>query len=269
MTPRTRLLLLLCLPLALPGCLGKESEESGGFYSAPVNYNHDRTYSFTLYDLTVENAPAIAGSVVYPLESGTSASCCIKLPATWRPGLKVRLAWRESDHTIEILEDSLLPHRDLIGEHEEELEIPRYETPGNLYVTFLPESRVELVVSRTEPGSETWPGAIKQSPWDRCVEKHGRMPCKLTGTYIQFDVTSYRGFCTSTKRKGLETSITKDGRQIRPCEIVMAECLRDYEDEGFCNRALWGKERKGCIGENGEWVWCKDQQHLADEEKGK
>jgi hypothetical protein len=206
-----------------------DSDKIGGYVDT-INYNYNRTYGFSLYDLTAESDAPISGGVVWQLASGGNVNCCIALPKQWRPGLKVRLDWRESDHTWSREGDTFDIHRELIGEHAEEFEIPHYDQPGNLFIVFLPEGKVELVVSKVEPASPDWPGSIKQTPWDYCVEKNGRFPCKMVLPPVGLTITELRGLC---RRQDKET-----------CDKAMGWCFHDYEDKALCERVLWSKEEK-------------------------
>jgi hypothetical protein len=209
-----------------------DSDKVSGYVDT-INYNYNRTYGFSLYDLTTErDAPLISGGA-HVLDSGGNVNCCIALPKQWRPGLKVRLDWRESDHTWSREGDTFDVHRELIGEHTEEFEIPHYDQPGNLFIVFLPEGKVELVVSQVEPASPDWPGSIKQTPWNYCVEKNGRFPCKLTLPKLSLSFREMTGFCSWIK---------EENRDMKTCEKAIAACVHDYEDKALCERVLWGKE---------------------------
>jgi hypothetical protein len=249
-------LLALILPLWMMGCAdhaatkdatdkGTDTDTVGGYVDV-INYNHNNSYKFTLFDLTVENTPAISGGIVWWLASGGNVNCCIALPKIWRPGLKVLLDWHETDRDA------------VIGEYKREFEIPRYTRPGNLFIVFLPKSEVELVVSEGGPGPENWPGSIKQTPWDYCVQTHGRKAC-VAALPKTFDADGYSGSCTRWKRKNM----------MDYCEKTLGWCIKEYEDEEFCNKVLWGKEQKGCLDRKGKDDWCEDQKALSDEYKKK
>jgi hypothetical protein len=261
-------LLALTLPFWMGGCASLGAEKTVGAYVDAINYNHNRTYRFTLYDLSTEDEDPVSGGGVDLLASGGSVNCCIALPKQWRPGLKVRLVWRESNHTWVYEGGTYTVQRGLIGDHNQEFEIPRYTRPGNLYITFLPKGEVELVVSEVGLASKDWPGRIKQTPWNYCVETHGLKPCKLTLPKT-FLVDSAWGYCTYWNRFGRE-DYRRRGKEIHDvCKSLMQSCLHDYEDEEFCNKVLWAKEPKGCHDRQAKPVWCDDQKALSDEDKKK
>ena len=199
-----------------------------GAYVDVINYQHDHNYGYELYDLTVPETPAIGGGAVYPLASGGNVNCCIALPKVWRAGMKVKLAWRDYYRAVP----------DEVGVKQvdttQDFEIPRYEQPGNLYITFLPEGKVELIVSQVEPGYPNWPGSIKQTPWEYCVAKNGRKACKAVLPKI-FSISESKGFCTYVKRIGEDMGL---------CKSAMTRCIDEYEDQELCTKTLWSEERK-------------------------
>lgn len=131
-----------------------------------VSYQHDRSVSYTLYDMSTTPPKAVGGSIVDRLASGGDKGCCVTLPTNWKPGLKVQVRWEEGDR------ERMYPEI-----HKRTLDIPRYEQPSDLYVVFYPSHEVEVVVSVGEPGHPTWTGRIKQTPWQFCVAQHGRKEC--------------------------------------------------------------------------------------------
>ncbi len=189
-----------------------------------VNYMHDRGVSYTLYDLSTNPPAAIGGSTVYMLDSGGAQACCLNLPAVWRPGLKVRLEWNETDRKTSY------------ETRTKDLEIPRYERPANVYVVFYPGHEVEVVASEGEPGHPAWKGRIKETPWDLCVAQHGRKLCKAATARL-FDTVSNQGICTYMKEKG-----SPDAEDN--CAWTLHECMTDYEDERYCKDLIWGAYKK-------------------------
>lgn len=190
-----------------------------------VNYMHERGVKYTAYDLSKTPPVAIGGAIVYMLGTGGEKGCCIALPKTWRPGIKVRVVWGEADRQQTYPE-----------EYTRDLEIPRYEEPADLYVVFYPKHEVELVVSPAEPGHPDWRGRIKKTPWEQCVETYGRKPCKAA-LPKQFDTGSSQGLCNYLKDR-------KDPEADNFCQFSMERCMLDYEDEPFCKGILWGPYKK-------------------------
>lgn len=205
-----------------PGAAASGSaQESSSVMTDSVNYMHERGLKYTLYDLSKTPPTAIGGAIVYMLGSGGEKGCCIALPKTWRPGIKVRVQWHESDRT------QIYPQ-----EYNRDLEVPRYDQPADLYVVFHSKNEVELVVSQAEPGHPEWQGRIKQTPWEHCLAGNERKVCKAALPKM-FD-TSARGVCTYFKREKLADADVL-------CATLMKQCMDDFEDKSYCESILWGE----------------------------
>ena len=205
--------------------VAKATSDSASVMVDSVNYMHERSVQYTLYDLSQSPPRAIGGSIVARLARGGDKGCCISLAKTWKPGAMVRLTWAESDRerTYE--------------EHSQELQIPRYESPADLYVVFYPgpKHEVELVVSAGEPGHPDWRGKIKETPWEQCVATYTRKPC-FAALPKQFD-TGSRGYCFRADRD-------KRNDFVDNCAFLMHQCLVDFEDEPFCKDLLWDSRKQ-------------------------
>ena len=195
--------------------------------SDSVNYSHEYSFEYTLFDLNQPKSPAVGGGAVDRLASGGAKACCIQLPAVWHEGLKVKVRWE--------------PYGKQGSEEpiERTLEIPRYEQLSDLYVVFHARNDVELVVSVGEPGHPNWQGRVKQTPWDQCVQAQGRKQC-LAATPKTFDAKSERGFCTYTKSKDFPKE-NYDGDLL--CKAAFIHCTQEYEDQEFCKKILWSDEK--------------------------
>lgn len=200
------------------------SQANAGVMTDSINYRHDRGMKYTLFDLSQTPPKAVGGAIVRPLATGGEKGCCINLPQQWQPGMKVRVEWGEADEQI-------YPEN-----YVRELEIPRYQTPADLYVVFYPEHEVEVVVSPAEPGHPDWAGRIKQTPWENCVAQHGRKVC-FAALPKMFDTVSSKGICTYM----FEQKIS-DAKKL--CDSAMQSCMNDYEDESFCKNILWELQNK-------------------------
>ncbi|WP_297575284.1 DUF3304 domain-containing protein [uncultured Deefgea sp.] len=197
--------------------------QAGGYVDV-VNYNHLRSYRYTLRDWTNKNQQEIGGGIIWPLSAGGNVNCCIQLPKQWHAGLKLRVDWQEDDQIT----------RKMVGNNLTVLDVPQYSEPGNLYISMLPDSQIELVVSKVEPGHPEWPGKIKQTPWDYCVATAGRKACKAAIPKT-FSVVESKGFCTYLKRIGEDMAL---------CDSAMRSCMEGFEDQELCTQTLWGEERQ-------------------------
>lgn len=202
----------------------KPASDSVSVMIDSVNYMHERGVGYTVYDLSTTPPRAIGGAIVDRLGSGGEKGCCIALPSTWRAGLKVRLVWRESD-LLKTYEDQT-----------RDMEVPRYDSPADLYVVFYPGHEVELVVSAGEPGHPEWRGKIKQTPWEQCVQTYTRKPC-FAALPKQFDSGTYQGYCARVRRD-------PEPNSEQYCEDLMLRCMRDFEEKPYCDAVLWGPEKR-------------------------
>jgi len=148
--------------------------------------------------------------------------------------MKVRVQWQESDR------EKTYPEK-----YSRDLEIPRYDTPADLYVVFYPEHEVEVVVSVGEPGNPAWRGKLKQTPWEHCMETAGRKACKAALPKL-FDAKGSRGLCSLMKESNFP-----DAENL--CGSAMFDCMRDYEDEAFCKKTLWAP---ACRSDNKNDPYC-------------
>ena len=109
---------------------------------------------------------AAGGSVVAHWESGIN--CCIGIPDTWRPGLKVKVYVRDDELWFK--------YQDPTRWQVTELEVPRYERPGDLFVAILPDRLPELVVSSCEPGGPCWDYRLAH-PRSECLKTRSKRFC--------------------------------------------------------------------------------------------
>lgn len=101
--------------------------------------------------------------------SADGVQCCYTVPKEWHPGLKATVLLRyplEGTTHDEI--SASLAKRQAEGTLVEtyQVEIPRYTTPakGTLWVQFLPNKHVNLVVSDLDPSHKDFPGKVKGWP---------------------------------------------------------------------------------------------------------
>ena len=220
--------LLLCLLLA--GCEPATSSKPAGVTVSvdAVNYMHDWEVKYTLIDLRT-NEP-VGGAIVGPLEGPGGKGCCVTLPQRWQPGIKLRVEWGVADKEVR-------PEK-----YQRDLELPRYEAPGDVYVLFYPAQQVEVRVSAVEPGQPGWAGRIKLPPWPACVQRLGEKTCRkmmpkyAIGSDEQF-AANMRKACqpdaivtAEEKKANGGGGWTKEG-----CASVRQECLKEWNlDKRMC-----------------------------------
>ncbi|WP_083941305.1 DUF3304 domain-containing protein [Pseudoduganella violaceinigra] len=159
---RTIFLLVLEIigSILISGC--KEEMVSSGIRG--FNHTKDRP----IYMFTVDGS---MGPDVDPESGGGAVTCCAQLPATWRPGLRVKIKW-EYDRMKE--EDPQLPPQSM------ELEIPKYgKRGGSLQVHFYDNHQVKVLVSNCFPGHPFYP-----------MDESSLLPWKSNGTrenYLEWE----------------------------------------------------------------------------------
>lgn len=107
---------------------------------------------------------------------GTATSYGV--PAVWRPGLKVRIDWR----------NDLLYRKDKKALTTSIVEIPPYDRSiSYLWVAFLPCDRIKVYVSNTSPGFPGFPNTALINPREYC-RKDARCRAKfIDGPQIIYD----------------------------------------------------------------------------------
>lgn len=102
----------------------------------------------------------VDGHAGHQAGKGGSKVCCAELPTQWRPGLTVKVRWEVTNWPARVY-----------SIHERVVPVEKYDEPGALYVHFLPENSVQVIVSNIYPEHiETYPGpsyatVLKKQPW--------------------------------------------------------------------------------------------------------
>ena len=194
-----------------------------------VNYMHDWEVKYTLTDLRT-NEP-VGGAIVGPLEGPGGKGCCVTLPERWQPGIKLRVTWEEGN------KDMTKPEK-----YQRDLELPRYEVPGDVYVLFYPAQQVEVRVSAVEPGQPGWAGRIKLPAWPACVQRLGEKTCrKMMPKYaIGSDeqiAASYRNSCQANRIVTPEKKKQQGGGWTQTdCDEIRYVCLKEWTiDKKMCD----------------------------------
>jgi Protein of unknown function (DUF3304) len=90
-----------------------------------------------------------------PHAGGGRASCCVEIPAYWRPGIRVLVRYKTDPKSDGEWRDSvveLLPYPNGIA--------------GTLYVAFYGPDDIEVMSSMFNPSHEKWPGKRRGFPYE-------------------------------------------------------------------------------------------------------
>jgi Protein of unknown function (DUF3304) len=139
--------LSLLIPMAL--LLGCFEEEKEGVSYVGVNHTTEG-----VVDVTINGSGGIMAA--YP--HGTSGDvCCVTVPAKWKPGLSVTIAWEDGGRLLlddlgkEVIRNG---HTVLVrGQRKTNVvSVPQYDAPQMLWIHFFPNDEIKLVMSKYGPG---------------------------------------------------------------------------------------------------------------------
>lgn len=142
MTKRTYRFLLVALAVALLGvltaCQSFGKEEVFGYSMGGIDHLAD---NLSVTDFWVN------GAAGFQAGSGNAGVPAPLLPVKWHPGLTVHVVWdvRDWEH-------------DKGNTHEADVPVDPYTEDGNLWVHFLANGTVRVVVSNAGPYAPTYPG---------------------------------------------------------------------------------------------------------------
>ena len=151
---------LVATLLTVASLSGAKAVELTGVHHMGPNYKIDTFYVNTTY-----------GGNVGREGGGGRITCCVELPAKWRPGLMVTVRWAVGDwsqeNTAEIEKGnyrSVLPG----GRYRAQIPVEKYESAEHLYVHFFAGGKARVVSSLAGPGiyhpiSENDPHAVEQA----------------------------------------------------------------------------------------------------------
>lgn len=86
---------------------------------------------------------------------GGSITCCVELPAKWRPGLTVTVRWGVSDWSQQNVDETKKGnYRSVLleGIYRAHIPVEKYESAEHLYVHFFAGGKARAVSSQAGPG---------------------------------------------------------------------------------------------------------------------
>jgi hypothetical protein len=162
----------LLIPVALlSGCF--EERKEGVSY---VGVNHSDE---DVADVTINGSGGIMAA--YP--HGTSGDvCCVTVPAKWKPGLSVTIAWEDGGRWL--LDDQgkevIRKGKTVLvrGQRKTKVvSVPQYAAPETLWIHFFPNDEVKLAMSKYGPGHALHPLANPEHEkflrWKKSFEDPG------------------------------------------------------------------------------------------------
>jgi hypothetical protein len=148
---RWRVAALLLAASTLAGCAIAAQEETYGPGITGLDHLAEH--------LSIQNF-WVDGHAGHQAGKGGSKVCCAKLPMRWRPGLTVTVRWGVTNWPAKVY-----------SMHERVVPVEKYDEPGALYVHFLPDHSVRVIVSNIYPEHvKTYPGpsyatVLRKEPW--------------------------------------------------------------------------------------------------------
>lgn len=149
--------------------------------------NHTGNY---IYSASVDGA---GGGNMARWGEGSANICCTTIPRVWYPSMKVLVRRNMPEGVKDVIKEKVV-------------EVEKYERPGGIYMHFLPNDEVRVVVSRVAPGNPAYPIAIWVIQTDL-----------LLITDINYDYSYPRTGSISSERL-LKSSLQEC------CEIASAAC---------------------------------------------
>jgi hypothetical protein len=138
-------LMLIVLMIGLTACnvIGAKDESDG---VGLTGIDHLRE------DLSVQNF-WVNGYNGAQAGTGGRLVCCVVVPKTWTPGLKVHVVWHVTNWKERTSQ-----------EYEADVPVDRYDEVGRMFVHFLANGQVRITLANESPSSPTYPGTHDPIP---------------------------------------------------------------------------------------------------------
>ena len=122
-----------------------------------VNYS-DRVFSYSVKDPLAKGKSGAGGELIDPFGAG-GTMCCVTVPMTWRPGLKLQV---DTTYWLDKRPDGVLPEI----KETRLVDVPPYVDgkPGELWVLRAADGGVSVVSSDFQPDHPKWPGKTRGWP---------------------------------------------------------------------------------------------------------
>jgi hypothetical protein len=152
---RSRALVTMLVPLCLLLPLSACEKPTVRVNLHGVNYTAD-TFSYAVADPADPDGGG--GELIDPFAAG-GTTCCVTLPKTWRPGIKLQV---QTSYWVEKRAENSI--KEFKGESV--VEVPKYVEgkPGDLWVLREADGKVSIISSDFQPDHPKWPGMVKGWP---------------------------------------------------------------------------------------------------------
>ena len=155
--------LLISGLLTLSACSAQTNSQDVKRLGAPIE-----GYSHTSAAINRFSVNGNGGPNIGPNQGGGKQNCCVALPVTWQPGLKVTVEWEKDPDPFAYAKWPENPssdawsaraaeHRTRYTRHRAEVEVAPYDALGVVSVHFLPCNEVKVAAGTTRPGSPRHP----------------------------------------------------------------------------------------------------------------
>lgn len=153
---------LICTLCVLICSLAAGCKLDGSDQKTAVSYTAHNDTDRSIVSIIVNGE----GGVLHaPAHDGGGEVCCVVIPDTWRPGLKVTIKWQNDGHWVRNEKGQIVvkdgQNQFVEGPwHETTVDVPKYEGGENLgrfNIHFFPNDEVKVVVSRYGPGHSSYP----------------------------------------------------------------------------------------------------------------
>lgn len=129
---------LLLGSILIAGCSNLPTREYPSYGASIGIVNHTGKF---IYSASVNGA---GGGHMEPWGAGAANICCVSVPKTWFPGLKLLVRWDMPEGSKHIYQQKVI-------------EVEKYDETGSVYIHVLPDDEVRVVISNYDGWSSKHP----------------------------------------------------------------------------------------------------------------
>ena len=125
--------------------------------------------------------------------------------------------------------------------YSQELTLPAYDSPDNVFIVFLEGHKAELVVGGGYPGEPGWMGSVKGGTLGACLRAHDRAHCYKNLPHYDNDEDNFaewtrhdcRHILSGHPEKAISFAFTK-----QECLDWERDCLAGISDKQISNKEM-------------------------------